>query len=239
MDALYLSPFHRRPSLQRSRSPVVLTLVLLLLLASSPSLAAGTGTAAEKGTGKVDDRVSAYDADLARREYPRATSAEATLVKLINEAREEAGLERVRRNEDLDRVAAAHAREMAALRYFSHISPRTGSAGQRVGAAGYTFSYLGENLAGHTDVKDAHRMMLESPSHRGNILRPGPVEAGIAVIRGGDYGLMIVELFLVPDDDPGEEPEDGREDAPRSPDPSEGILASRPADGSSDANQTE
>lgn len=36
---------------------------------------------------------------------------------------------------------------------------------------------------------------MKSPAHRGNILNDEFTRIGIAVVRGGPYGLMIVEVF--------------------------------------------
>ena len=44
----------------------------------------------------------------------------------------------------------------------------------------------------------AHRGLMESESHRENILQPDYAEVGIGVVSAGVYGRMFVQLFLAP-----------------------------------------
>jgi len=128
--------------------------------------------------------------------------------ELINEARAEAGLSPVILDETLSRVARTHAREMIDRGYFGHISPTHGSPGRRVREAGLSFSFVGENLAGHTSVTASHRALLASAAHRRNILHPEVEWVGLAYVRGGPYGGIIVELFVAPEREPAEGLED-------------------------------
>ncbi|MFO8059445.1 MAG: CAP domain-containing protein, partial [Bacillota bacterium] len=57
---------------------------------------------------------------------------EQKMLSLINEAREAEGLEPISLSGDLCAAARGHAEEMIEMNYFSHRSPRTGSAGDRV-----------------------------------------------------------------------------------------------------------
>lgn len=82
--------------------------------------------------------------------------------------------------------------------YFGHISATDGTPARRANRAGVRFARLGENLAGNSDLADAHRMLMNSPTHRANILDPDFQRVGLAVVKGGPYGYMIVENFIVP-----------------------------------------
>ena len=82
--------------------------------------------------------------------------------------------------------------------YFGHISATDGTPARRANRGGIRFTRLGENLAGNSDLADAHRMLMNSPTHRANILDPAFQRVGLAVVRGGPYGYMIVEEFIVP-----------------------------------------
>lgn len=73
-----------------------------------------------------------------------------------------------------------------------------GETARRANKGGIRFTRLGENLAGNSDLADAHRMLMNSPTHRANILDPSFQRIGLAVVRGGPYGYMIVEEFIVP-----------------------------------------
>ncbi|MGE5579021.1 MAG: CAP domain-containing protein [Bacillota bacterium] len=119
----------------------------------------------------------------------------ARLLALVNEARAAASLPSLEIDEDLCEVAMAHAKDMALSGFFGHVSPNNGTLAARARKAGVSAGRLGENLAGNTSVADAHEMLMRSPSHKGNILDKHFTRIGIAVYRGGRYGLMIVEVF--------------------------------------------
>jgi len=55
--------------------------------------------------------------------------------------------------------------------------------------------YVGENLAYARDVQLAHRLLMNSPGHRANILSPIYRWIGIGVMDGGPYGVIVVEDF--------------------------------------------
>jgi len=117
------------------------------------------------------------------------------LLSLINEARAAVSLAGLEMDEDLCEVAMAHAKDMALSGFFGHVSPNTGTLAARVRKAGVSVGKFAENLAGNTSVEHAHEMLMMSPSHRANILSKHFTRVGIAVYRGGPYGLMIVEVF--------------------------------------------
>jgi uncharacterized protein YkwD len=131
--------------------------------------------------------------------YPSAIRSElddsSRLLSLVNEARAAASLTGLEIDEDLCEVAMAHAKDMALSGFFGHVSPNAGTLAARVRKAGVSAARLAENLAGNTSVEGAHEMLMESASHKGNIMSAHFTRIGIAVYRGGPYGLMIVEVF--------------------------------------------
>ncbi len=123
-----------------------------------------------------------------------AGSEVAELFTLINTSREEDDRSRLYYCEDLSAVARSHAKDMIARDYFSHRCPDGNGVSQRVRDAGIAFTRLGENLAGHTCVMGAHGMIMRSRGHRAITL--GAYDrVGLAVVRGGRYGTMIVQIF--------------------------------------------
>jgi len=124
--------------------------------------------------------------------------AAAWLLAQVNVERRAAGREPLVADPALADVAAAHARDMIARQYFAHIAPGGATPATRLHRAGIHFQAAGENLAGHTSVAGAHAMLMASPGHRAVILGPAFTRAGIAVVPGGPYGLMIVEVFIAP-----------------------------------------
>ena len=134
-------------------------------------------------------------ADLALEADPEA---ERQLVALANEERAARGLAPLELDPRLVPVARAHSTEMFRLRYFSHVSPETGSPFDRLSAAGIGYTRAGENLAYARSVATAHRGLMDSPGHRENILRPEFTRIGVGVIAAGAYGRMFTQLFLAP-----------------------------------------
>jgi len=62
-------------------------------------------------------------------------------------------------------------------------------------AAGVSYRYAGENLAGAPTVEMAHNSLMNSPGHRANILNANFTKIGIGVVSGGPYGKMFVQMF--------------------------------------------
>jgi len=129
---------------------------------------------------------------------PAADVSAAWLLAHVNVERRAAGLEPLVADPALADVAAAHARDMIARQYFAHIAPGGATPATRLHRAGIHFLAAGENLAGHTSVAGAHAMLMASPGHRAVILGAAFTRGGIAVVPGGPYGLMIVEVFVAP-----------------------------------------
>jgi uncharacterized protein YkwD len=114
---------------------------------------------------------------------------------LINSEREERGLTTLELDEELTKAALAHATDMIERDYFSHWTPEKLSPADRLRQAKIPFRIMGENLAGNTSVNHAHGMLMESPSHRDNILNEKFGKVGIGIIKGGRYGYMMVMIF--------------------------------------------
>lgn len=69
-------------------------------------------------------------------------------------------------NAQLATAAAEHAEDMYVNNYFSHISPQGTSPIQRAQQAGYTGSYVGENIAkGYTTINDVMVAWKNSEAH--------------------------------------------------------------------------
>jgi len=93
-------------------------------------------------------------------------------------------------------LARLKAQDMIDKKYFSHTSPTYGSAFDMMKAAGISYSYAGENLAGAPSVEGAQTGLMNSAGHRANILNPNYSRIGIGVIDGGPYGKMFVQMFV-------------------------------------------
>jgi uncharacterized protein YkwD len=129
---------------------------------------------------------------LADLEFDPEAGVEITL--LVNQERVAAGLPTLTWSSALTEVATQYATEMATEGFFSHNSPRTGDVGDRLDSAGITFRLAGENLAWGPTVDRVHIGLMNSPSHRNNILHGSFRNVGIGVVRG-PLGLMVVQVF--------------------------------------------
>ncbi len=116
--------------------------------------------------------------------------AEAAVLCLVNHERRAAGLRAVRRDADLRRAARRHAGDMAARGFFAHDAPSPAPFGtdltDRVEAAGYRWSALGENIAaGQPTPRAVLRAWLDSAGHCRNLLSPAFTELGVGVDTRG------------------------------------------------------
>ncbi|MFZ5646564.1 MAG: CAP domain-containing protein [Bacillota bacterium] len=123
-------------------------------------------------------------------------SDEQRMLDLVNAARAKEGLKPLEADLTLVKVARLKAQDMIDNNYFSHTSPTYGSPFDMIKAAGVTYRYAGENLAGAPTVDIAHTNLMNSPGHRANILNPNFTKVGIGVVSGGPYGKMFVQMFI-------------------------------------------
>lgn len=125
--------------------------------------------------------------------------AERKLLQLIGDERRRAGLPPVVLDARLTQIARGHSLDMQRSGFVGHLSPKTGSASDRIKRAKFGALRLTENVARAYSVEDAHRGLMSSPGHRRNILDPEVDLAGIGVaVRDlGDrtYELHVTELF--------------------------------------------
>ncbi len=65
-------------------------------------------------------------------------------------------------------------------------------------AIGVDFPNAGENIAISPDVETAHKMLMDSPLHKENILNPKFTEIGIGVRPNSRGGVYLVQEFIGP-----------------------------------------
>lgn len=130
--------------------------------------------------------------------YDATLKPEDALFVLVNAAREEQGLPRLKRNRTLDRAARAHSEKMRDLGRISHDTGH-GDPAHRVAAVGLSPKATGENVALASSVVRLHRALWNSPSHRENLLLRRWDEMGIGIVERSDDGaLLATELFIDP-----------------------------------------
>ena len=117
------------------------------------------------------------------------------MVNLVNQEREKARVGSVRVDPVMTAVAEAHAKDMFLRRYFSHVTPEGLTAEDRLEKGGVYFTVAGENIAYAPDLTTAHDGLMNSPSHRQNILDPSFRRIGIGIISTVTWGTMFVQDF--------------------------------------------
>jgi uncharacterized protein YkwD len=87
-------------------------------------------------------------------------------------------------NDTLALAAKAHATDMVANGYFSHISPSGTAPIQRTMALGYSGNYVTENIAkGYTDLHAVTDAWLKSETHCKAMMDSLQTEMGMAVVN--------------------------------------------------------
>lgn len=124
------------------------------------------------------------------------TPDEAKMLELVNQERAKAGLPALKVDMKLTELARKKSQDMVDNNYFSHTSPTYGSPFDMMKAAGVSYRYAGENLAGAAQVESAHRNLMNSPGHRANILNSNFDHIGIGIIEGSPYGKIYTQMFI-------------------------------------------
>ncbi|MBM7623912.1 CAP domain-containing protein [Sporohalobacter salinus] len=124
------------------------------------------------------------------------TSAEKEMLHLLNQERIKHGLEPLKVDLKLVKVARAKSQNMIDEDYFGHQSPTLGSPFDMMQKLNIEYEFAGENIAGAGTVARAHEALMNSPGHRENILRPRFTHVGIGIIGSGPYGMMFSQEFI-------------------------------------------
>ncbi|MFJ7958949.1 sigma-70 family RNA polymerase sigma factor [Streptomyces sp. NPDC096319] len=120
-------------------------------------------------------------------------STEQEVISLVNAERSKAGCGPLTEHPLLTKAAQGHSDDMAARNFFDHTNPDGDGPGERVTAAGYTWSTYGENIAqGQTTAAQVMDSWMNSPGHRANILNCDFKEIGIGLHQsGGPYWTQV------------------------------------------------
>ncbi len=121
---------------------------------------------------------------------------EQELLNLVNKARADAGLEPLKFDMELMKVARLKAKDMVEKNYFSHQSPTYGSPFDMMRQFNIEFRTAGENIAGNRTVEGAFQAWMNSEGHRKNILNGKFNYTGIGIVESKSYGLILVQMFI-------------------------------------------
>ncbi|MFG3009695.1 CAP domain-containing protein [Streptomyces cinerochromogenes] len=117
-----------------------------------------------------------------------ASGVAAEILQLVNAERAKAGCQALTINPALTKAAQAHSEDMASHQNMSHTGSDGSNPGDRITAAGYTWSSYGENVAyGYSTAEQVMAGWMTSPGHRANILNCGFKEIGVGLAQPGSY----------------------------------------------------
>lgn len=121
--------------------------------------------------------------------------AEELMISMVNAERTSRGLAPVEPEDSLRTLARRYSDDMFKRGYFSHYNPEGDSPFDRMGKAGISYLYAGENLALAPSTELAMQGLMNSPGHKANMLKPEFKKIGVGVIDGGIYGKMFTQEF--------------------------------------------
>ena len=161
------------------------------LALSGASLAAATSTAHAAAFGSSIGVQAALPAEA-------VFAAEAQLVELVNADRVANGLGPLHFGPELTALARWRSEDMLARDYLSHDIGGY-QVFQVLEERGDSYRVAGENLAfnyaGEQAVPAAEDALMNSPTHRANILRPDFTHIGVGIAVGADGKYLFTQLF--------------------------------------------
>ncbi|MFT4040634.1 MAG: CAP domain-containing protein [Thermomicrobiales bacterium] len=127
---------------------------------------------------------------------------EEILLGLINDFRASNGLGALSEDSRLDNAAVGHSQDMANRNYFAHNTPEGGTPAQRISAAGYSYSWWGENIykstPGDDSAQSAFTWWQNSSGHRANMLGANFTNIGIGRATTSDGRSVWTNVFGKP-----------------------------------------
>lgn len=157
-------------------------------------------THADKGTGNTEtpnksDKTS--ESNVTRNEQDASDVQAEQVLALVNKERLSRGLNPLKLDSELNRVAAAKSKDMGENDYFSHDSPTYGSPFDMMHTFGIDYRSAGENIAaGQRSAADVMNSWMNSSGHRANILNKDYQYLGVGYYAGGSYGTYWTQEFI-------------------------------------------
>lgn len=115
---------------------------------------------------------------------------------LINNKRIENNLPELQIDENLLNIARLKAQDIIQNKYFSHNSPTYGTIFEMLHKHNISYSKASENIARNLNADGAIESLMNSESHKKNILSQDFNYTGIAVVNSTDWGKVFVEIFV-------------------------------------------
>ncbi len=124
---------------------------------------------------------------------------EAEVVRLVNIERSKKGLQALKADWEISRVARYKSQDMINKNYFSHTSPTYGSPFKMLETFGIRFSSAGENIAyGQQTPAAVMKSWMNSSGHRANILSPSYTHIGVGLAKKSNGVYYWTQMFTKP-----------------------------------------
>ena len=141
-----------------------------------------------------------YDKLVLNFQSPKTTifknSKTTEVFNLINQQRTNNGLQALKVDEEVQRVAKIKAQDIVNNNYFSHNSPTYGSPFDMLKSFKVSYKTAGENIAGNSSNSAAVTAWMNSSGHKANILNSNYTYTGIGVVSSPKYGKVYVQMFI-------------------------------------------
>ncbi len=114
------------------------------------------------------------------------------VIRLVNEIRKENGLNQLKTDWELSRVARYKSQDMKDNKFFSHTSPVYGSPFDMIKNFGISYKSAGENIArGQKTPQAVVNGWMNSSGHRANILNKNYTKIGVGYVADGNYWTQM------------------------------------------------
>lgn len=123
-------------------------------------------------------------------------SDEKEVFDLINKQRINNGLQALKEDGEVQKVARIKAQNMVSNNYFAHESPTYGTPFQMLKKFNISYKTAGENIAANSSNSSAVTAWMNSSGHKANILNSNYNYTGIGVVSSNRYGKIYVQMFI-------------------------------------------
>ncbi len=123
------------------------------------------------------------------------TDDEKEFISLINSERQKNNLPPFQIDSEVQNVARLKANDLVKNNYFSHTSPVYGSLFDMLSQNGVSYKNASENIAGNSNISGAIAALMNSETHKNNILSTEYKYTGVGVANSPTYGKILVQIF--------------------------------------------
>lgn len=145
---------------------------------------------------RLKSKVITYDTE--RELYTRIDSQAGNTIEMVNQKRVSGGLEPLKEDPALSKIAQLKAEDMVNNKYFAHVSPIYGKPWEMALHFGYPTNQVGENIAsGFSAPDEVMTAWMNSTGHKENILRESYTVIGIGYMEDEEGIPHWVHMFAI------------------------------------------